>query len=106
MITVIVPTLDAEAGLSATLTALVPAAIEGLVREVIVADGGSGDHTAALAEDAGAVVIRTPAGRGGQLRAGAARARWPWLLFMPGSGGRYQRAQHPASRDRRPNRPS
>ena len=45
MITVVIPALDAEATLPATLTALVPAALEGLVREVIVVDGGSSDRT-------------------------------------------------------------
>ena len=41
MISVVIPALNAEATLPATLTALVPAALEGLVREVIVVDGGS-----------------------------------------------------------------
>ena len=49
MISVVVPTLNAEAGLAASLTSLVPAAVEGLVREVIVVDGGSTDGTAAAA---------------------------------------------------------
>ena len=43
MISVVIPTLNAEANLAATLTSLVPAAVEGLVREVIVVDGGSQD---------------------------------------------------------------
>lgn len=82
MISVIIPTLNAEAGLAATLAALVPAAIDGLVREVIVVDGGSSDRSLRIAEDAGAVTVRTPAGRGLQLEAGASCARWPWLMFL------------------------
>jgi outer membrane immunogenic protein len=53
MISVVIPTSNAEATLAATLTALVPAAVEGLVREVIVVAGGSTDKTAAIVEDTG-----------------------------------------------------
>jgi rSAM/selenodomain-associated transferase 2 len=82
MITVVVPTLDAEGGLAATLSALVPAAVEGLVRAVVVADGGSSDRTLSIAEQAGAEIVRCERGRGRQLIAGAAAARSPWLLFL------------------------
>ena len=82
MISVIIPALNAESSLPATLTALIPAALEGLVREVIVVDGGSRDCTRKIADRAGAEVIATTANRGGQLAAGAARARHPWLLFL------------------------
>lgn len=82
MISVVIPTLNAEGCLPATLTALVPAALEGLVREVIIVDGGSTDSTRAIADHAGAEVISAPANRGAQLRAGAAVARHPWLLFL------------------------
>ena len=82
MISVIIPTLNSEAGLGLALTALVPAAVEGIVREVIVADAGSTDRTLMVADQAGVDVISTEAGRGKQLRAGAARARSNWLLFL------------------------
>lgn len=82
MISVIIPTLNAEAGLGGTLTALVPAAVDGLVREVIVVDGGSGDRTAAIVDQAGAQLVSRSGGRGYQLEAGARRARFPWLLFL------------------------
>ena len=49
MISVVVPTLNAESDLPRTLAALVPAAIEGIVREVIIVDGGSTDATARIA---------------------------------------------------------
>ena len=52
------------------------------VREIIVADGGSDDQTAALAEAAGAQVVAAPRGRGTQLAAGAAAASGRWLLFL------------------------
>ena len=82
MITAVIPTLDAERSLPATLSALVPAAIDGLVTEVIVVDGGSTDATRRIAEEMGAKVLVTAPGRGTQLRAGAAEARGRWLLFL------------------------
>lgn len=82
MISIVIPTLDAGEHLAATLAALVPAAVAGLVREVIIADGGSRDATLAIAEHAGAVVVRAERGRGTQLGAGAAAARAEWLLFL------------------------
>lgn len=82
MISVIIPTLNAGSGLAATLTALVPATVEGIVREVIIVDGGSTDRTAAIADQAGAQFITRSGGRGYQLLAGERRARFPWLLFL------------------------
>ena len=82
MISVVIPTLNAEHDLSATLTALVPAAVDGLVRDVIVADGGSIDGTRRIADGAGAELVACAPGRGAQLKAGAQRARSPWLMFL------------------------
>jgi rSAM/selenodomain-associated transferase 2 len=82
MITVVIPTLNAEKHLARTLTALVPAAVDGIVREVIIADGGSTDATAEIAESAGAVFISAERGRGQQMRAGARAAKSRWLLFL------------------------
>ena len=82
MISVVVPTLNAEADLPRTLIALVPAAIDGIVREVIIVDGGSTDATARIAEATGAHFMVTERGRGQQLAAGAKAAKGPWLLFL------------------------
>jgi len=73
---VIIPTLNAEAGLAATLAALPP------VAHRIVVDGGSRDATVEVARAAGAEVLQSPPGRGVQLAAGAAAAQTPWLLFL------------------------
>jgi rSAM/selenodomain-associated transferase 2 len=78
-LSVVIPTLDAAEFLPLTLEAAGNSAI---VREIIVADGGSGDDTIALAGRAGATVVTAPQGRGPQLAAGAAAARGPWLLFL------------------------
>ena len=82
MITVVIPTLNAEAGLAASLMSLVSATVDGLVREVIIVDGGSTDRTLAIVDQSGATLVKAAAGRGGQLAAGAVAARMPWLLFL------------------------
>lgn len=82
MISVVIPTLDAAATLADTLNCLIPAAVAGVVREVIVADGGSRDHTLRLADGCGAETVTAGPSRSSRLIAGAARARSPWLLFL------------------------
>jgi rSAM/selenodomain-associated transferase 2 len=82
MISLIIPTLNAARRLPATFLSIFDAAVDGFVSEVIVSDGGSEDATLKIAEDAGATVIVGERGRGQQLRAGAERARKPWLLFL------------------------
>lgn len=82
MLSVIIPTLDAASGLHRSLPPLVGPAVDGLVREVIVADGGSTDATLAIAEEAGARIVTAAKGRSIQLRAGVADARQPWVLFL------------------------
>lgn len=82
MITVIIAAHNSEHTLGATLSALVPAAIDGIVRQVVVVDGGSTDQTATIADLAGADVIFGTGGRGGQLAQGADQARFPWLMFL------------------------
>lgn len=77
MISVIVPTRDSAALLGPCLSALVPAAVTGLVREVILADGGSADGTLAIAEDAGARVVA------GDVAAAVSTAKGDWLLILP-----------------------
>jgi rSAM/selenodomain-associated transferase 2 len=82
MISVVIPTFNSEGSLPATLASLVSAAVEGLVREVIIVDGGSRDGTATIADQTGARLIAGERGRGKQLAAGADAARFPWLLFL------------------------
>jgi hypothetical protein len=86
MLSVIIATNESEQSLVPTLAALVPGAMAGIVREVIVADAGSGDGTAVVADLAGCLFVVTPGPLGARLKAAAASARAPWLLFLrPGS---------------------
>lgn len=82
MLSVVIPTLNGGRTLARTLSALIPGAVAGLVKEVIVADGGSTDETLAIADSAGCKVVAAERGRGTQLAAGAAAARGDWLLFL------------------------
>lgn len=82
-ISVVIPTLNAAGALPACLAALTEGLSEGLIREVILSDGGSNDATCALAEAAGAEIVQGTASRGAQLRRGADAAGGAWLLFVP-----------------------
>ena len=81
-LSVVIPTLDAGPELPGCLAALMEGVGAGLIREVVVSDGGSRDATLSLAREAGAVVVEGPPGRGGQLRRGVAVSRGPWLLIL------------------------
>ncbi|MEX0339606.1 MAG: TIGR04283 family arsenosugar biosynthesis glycosyltransferase [Arenibacterium sp.] len=81
-ISIVIPTLNAEDSLADCLSALIEGLMAGLIRELIISDGGSTDKTAVIADEAGAVLIHGPASRGGQLRRGAAVARSDWLLVV------------------------
>jgi glycosyltransferase involved in cell wall biosynthesis len=86
MLTVIIPTFDSERSLVPTLAALVPGATAGLITEVLIADGGSRDETAAVADVAGCNFLVVEGSLGRRLKAAAAAARAPWLLFLrPGT---------------------
>jgi glycosyltransferase involved in cell wall biosynthesis len=86
MLSVVIPTENAERALVPTLTALVPGATAGVVREVIVADAGSSDATALIADAAGCRIDVAQVPLGQRLRQAAAGARATWLLFLrPGA---------------------
>jgi glycosyltransferase involved in cell wall biosynthesis len=82
MISVVIPTLNAQAALPRCFDSLIGATVRGLVKEVIVADGGSTDATLTIADAAGCHVVRTGKSRAAQLIAGTACARGDWLLFL------------------------
>jgi len=83
MLSVIIATDESAHLLVPTLAALVPGSVEGLVAEVIVADAGSQDATAEIADAAGCRFLEARMPPGGRWRAAAASARAAWLLFLP-----------------------
>ncbi len=87
MISVVIPTQNCEAPLALTLAALVPAAAEGLISEVVLVDGGSDDGTELVADAAGARFLTLTGSIGTRLSFGAkAVRRGEWLLFLqPGA---------------------
>jgi hypothetical protein len=82
MLSVIIATDESERALVPTLAALVPGATAGAIREVIVADKGSRDQTAEVADVAGCRLLVVPAAVAGRLRAAAKVARSSWLMFL------------------------
>ena len=80
MITAIIETRNDEVALAHALAALVPAATEGVIRDVIVIDHGSDDGTLVVADAAGCTIVDAGAEDDAQ-RAAVEQARGDWLLF-------------------------
>jgi rSAM/selenodomain-associated transferase 2 len=82
VISVVIPTLNAEPHLPQTLAPLVSDAARELVNQIVVSDGGSVDATLEIAAAAGCDFVKSDTGRAKQLRAGAGAAKGKWLLFL------------------------
>jgi rSAM/selenodomain-associated transferase 2 len=82
VISVVIPTLNDGAHLPRALAPLVPGLTAGIVKQVIVADGGSTDDTLETAEAAGCDIVKSERGLAKQMRGGAAAAKGKWLLFL------------------------
>ncbi|MDH3975598.1 MAG: TIGR04283 family arsenosugar biosynthesis glycosyltransferase [Deltaproteobacteria bacterium] len=78
LISVVIPALNEEGSIEATLEAAKNAATV----EVIVADGGSSDNTAEICRSCGVRVINSPPGRGPQMNAGAKASKGDIILFL------------------------
>ncbi len=84
MISVVIPALNEELALPATLNCLEK---QPNLREVIVVDGGSDDATAAIVAAFRSrlpclQLLQSERGRGRQMNAGARHASGDWLLFL------------------------
>jgi hypothetical protein len=80
MLTVLIETKNHEEALARTLASLVGAAVEGIVRDVIVCDRGSTDQTHRVAEHAGCHYVAD------DIAAGIRQAKGEWLLMLePGA---------------------
>lgn len=81
MLTVIIATFNDEEALARTLASLVPAAVEGLVREVVVVDAGSTDQTHRVADHAGCRMMSAD-----EMAKAILTARGDWIMFLePGA---------------------
>ena len=81
-LSVVMPTWNAAQGLARSLPALAEGLDAGLIRELVISDGGSTDATLRIAEEAGALVVSGPASRGGQLRRAVDASAGEWLLVL------------------------
>lgn len=103
MFTVVIETHNDEEALARSLAALIQAAVEGAVREVIVADRASADHTHKVADQAGCVFLANA-----DIGAAVRRARGEWILLIePGArmqGEWYETALEHAARSQQPAR--
>jgi hypothetical protein len=81
MISVVLLTSEDLQGLAAQMGMLVPAAVDGLVKEVILV-GPSGPGVEALVEDSGARLVEVEGDAAACFAAGAAAARGDWILTL------------------------
>ncbi|MEL7106725.1 MAG: TIGR04283 family arsenosugar biosynthesis glycosyltransferase [Pseudomonadota bacterium] len=81
-ISIVIPTLNAGADLGRCAVALAEGLDAGLIRELVVSDGGSADTTLTIADELGANVVTGAASRGGQIGRGVAAAKADWLMIL------------------------
>ena len=79
LVSVVIPALNEAESLEKTVAHI---RANDSIREIIVVDGGSKDHTPEIAEQLGCRVLKSRGGRGGQMRAGAAAAHGDIVLLL------------------------
>jgi hypothetical protein len=82
MISIVIPAQGNEAETVATLTALVPGSVAGLVRDVVLVDRGGGGNIARIADVAGCRYLACEGSRADAIAAGVKLTRGSWLMFL------------------------
>lgn len=82
MISVIIPTLNAAEQMRRTLPPLVEGVAYGIVKQVVVADGGSTDETLQIADAAGCEIVNTEPRRALQIRSGVLSAKGKYVMIL------------------------
>lgn len=82
MLSVVIATHNSERQLVPVLSALVQGVTAGVLRDVTLADSGSTDGTATIADAAGCGFLSGVNDLGLRLRQGAAQSRGRWILFL------------------------
>ena len=80
-LSIVIPTLDAEKHLPRCLDSLIEGLTAGLIRDLVITDGGSTDATVEMAHDVGATLVSGPASRGA-----ASQKRAPCLAWNSAAG--------------------
>jgi hypothetical protein len=82
MISAVIPALHPIPALVDTLTALVPAVAEGLIRDVAIAANAETPFLSAVTEAGGSRLILAPGDRPALIRAAAAKVKCPHILVL------------------------
>jgi hypothetical protein len=82
MVSVVIPVLREEPALVETLAALVPAAAEGLVRDLVLAVQAESDVVREIADAAGCGIVSGPGGRAELVNRAAERVKGPYVLVL------------------------
>ena len=82
MISAVIPALHPIPALVDTLTALVPAVAEGLIRDVAIAANAETAFLSAVTEAGGSGLVLAPGDRAALIRAAAAKAKCPHILVL------------------------
>ena len=81
-ISIVIPTLNSQNTVRKTLASLFEGIEAGIVRELIVVDGGSTDETREIVEECGGKFISSAASRGYQLKKGVNLAKGDFIFVL------------------------
>jgi len=81
-ISIIIPVLNEEKYIKDVLFSISNNACTTCIKEILVVDGGSTDHTVVNAKEYGAIVLKSKKGRAAQMNFGATKATGDILYFL------------------------